>query len=74
VVARYLGFPRERVEFFGDHDNDLGILRWAGVGAARGQATQGIVGRDSNGPGCLRRRRCRDRRDLLTALRAVDRR
>ena len=42
VIARHLDFPRERVVAFGDNDNDVSMLRWAGVGVAMGQAAQGV--------------------------------
>jgi hydroxymethylpyrimidine pyrophosphatase-like HAD family hydrolase len=38
VVARELGVPREATIAIGDHLNDIGMLRWAGLGIAMGDA------------------------------------
>ena len=37
-LARYLGIPRERVVAVGDADNDISMLRWAGLAVAMGHA------------------------------------
>jgi hypothetical protein len=34
VVADYYGIPRERTIAFGDADNDIPMIRWAGLGVA----------------------------------------
>lgn len=34
ALARHLGIPRERVMTFGDGNNDVGMLGWAGMGVA----------------------------------------
>jgi len=34
VVAQYYGIPRERTIAFGDADNDIPMIRWAGLGVA----------------------------------------
>ena len=39
-VADYLGIPRERVIAFGDEDNDLEMIDWAGLGVAMGNAIE----------------------------------
>ena len=38
AVARELGVPREQTIAIGDHLNDIGMLRWAGLGIAMGDA------------------------------------
>lgn len=38
VVAERLGVPREAVLAMGDQENDIDMLRWAGIGVAMGQA------------------------------------
>jgi len=38
-LARSLGVKAEEVLALGDHDNDVSLLRWAGVGVAMGNAT-----------------------------------
>ena len=38
-LARSLGVKAEEVLAIGDHDNDVSLLRWAGVGVAMGNAT-----------------------------------
>lgn len=37
--ARSRGIDADRVAAIGDHDNDVALLRWAGVGVAMGNAT-----------------------------------
>ncbi len=39
-VADYLGIPREETIGIGDGDNDVEMLRWAGLGIAMGNASQ----------------------------------
>lgn len=36
LVAKYLGIPRERIIAFGDEDNDLEMIDYAGIGVAMG--------------------------------------
>jgi len=38
-LARSLGVKAEEVLALGDHDNDVSMLRWAGIGVAMGNAT-----------------------------------
>ena len=38
-LARSLNIPAEQVMAIGDHDNDVSLLRWAGIGVAMGNAT-----------------------------------
>ncbi len=38
-LSRSLGVKAEEVLALGDHDNDVSLLRWAGVGVAMGNAT-----------------------------------
>lgn len=38
-LARSMGIAAEQVLAIGDHDNDVSLLRWAGVGVAMGNAT-----------------------------------
>ncbi len=38
-LARQMGIPAEQVMAIGDHDSDAGLLQWAGVGVAMGNAT-----------------------------------
>jgi hydroxymethylpyrimidine pyrophosphatase-like HAD family hydrolase len=38
-LSRSLGVRAEEVLALGDHDNDISLLRWAGVGVAMGNAT-----------------------------------
>lgn len=42
ALAAQLGIDREEVMAFGDHDNDLSMLTWAGVGVAMGNARESI--------------------------------
>jgi len=37
-LAAYLGIKREQVMTFGDYDNDLPMIEWAGMGVAMGNA------------------------------------
>ncbi|HDQ34700.1 MAG TPA: HAD family phosphatase [Chloroflexi bacterium] len=37
-LAAHLGIPREEVLAVGDHENDLAMIQWAGVGVAMGNA------------------------------------
>ncbi|MGG6432498.1 Cof-type HAD-IIB family hydrolase [Anoxybacillus sp. D401a] len=39
-VASFYGIPRERVIAFGDEDNDIEMLKWAGLGVAMGNAIE----------------------------------
>lgn len=41
VVADYYGIPRERTMAFGDADNDIPMIRWAGLGVAMANAGPG---------------------------------
>ncbi len=41
VVADYFGIPRERVIAFGDADNDIPLIQWAGLGVAMDNARPG---------------------------------
>lgn len=38
-LARQMGISAEQVMAIGDHDSDAGLLQWAGIGAAMGNAT-----------------------------------
>jgi Cof subfamily protein (haloacid dehalogenase superfamily) len=38
-LARQMQIPAEQVMAIGDHDSDAGLLQWAGVGVAMGNAT-----------------------------------
>ncbi|MBN1921286.1 MAG: HAD family phosphatase [Anaerolineae bacterium] len=38
-LAQHLGIPREQVMAVGDHENDIPMIQWAGVGVAMGNAT-----------------------------------
>jgi GntR family transcriptional regulator, transcriptional repressor for pyruvate dehydrogenase complex len=38
-LARQMAIPAEQVMAIGDHDSDAGLLQWAGVGVAMGNAT-----------------------------------
>jgi hydroxymethylpyrimidine pyrophosphatase-like HAD family hydrolase len=38
-LARSLNIPAEQALAIGDHDNDVSLLRWAGMGVAMGNAT-----------------------------------
>jgi len=38
-LARSLGIPAEQVLAIGDSDNDVALLRWAGIGIAMGNAS-----------------------------------
>ncbi|MEE1131948.1 MAG: Cof-type HAD-IIB family hydrolase [Caryophanon sp.] len=42
LVAKELGIPRERIIAFGDEDNDLEMLEYAGVGVAMGNAIDSV--------------------------------
>jgi Cof subfamily protein (haloacid dehalogenase superfamily) len=42
ALARRLGIPREQTMALGDHNNDLSMLRWAGLGVAMGNAGEDI--------------------------------
>jgi len=39
-LAQIIGVPRENVMSFGDNSNDIGMIRWAGVGVAMGNAPE----------------------------------
>ncbi|MCV4732003.1 HAD hydrolase family protein, partial [Escherichia coli] len=39
-VAEYYQIPQERVIAFGDEDNDLEMIEWAGYGIAMGNAIE----------------------------------
>jgi len=39
-IARYFGIPKERIIAFGDEDNDLEMIDYAGVGVAMGNAIE----------------------------------
>lgn len=43
-LSRYLGIPREGVMAIGDAQNDIGMIRWAGLGCAVGNAGAEIKG------------------------------
>ena len=43
LVAERLGIPREEVAAFGDGDNDLSMIQWAGVGVAMGNAKPAVL-------------------------------
>ncbi|NLE73874.1 MAG: Cof-type HAD-IIB family hydrolase [Actinobacteria bacterium] len=43
-LARMLGVPAEQVLAIGDGDNDVALLRWAGVGVAMGNASPAAKG------------------------------
>jgi Cof subfamily protein (haloacid dehalogenase superfamily) len=43
VVAGELSVPREQVMAIGDNANDVGMLQWAGVGVAMGNATPEVL-------------------------------
>lgn len=40
LIAKYLGIPRERIIAFGDEDNDLEMIDYAGIGVAMGNGIQ----------------------------------
>lgn len=42
LVAKEFGIPRERIIAFGDEDNDLEMLEYAGVGVAMGNAIDSV--------------------------------
>ena len=42
ALARYLGIPRENVAAFGDNENDVSMLRWAGHGYAVANAPESV--------------------------------
>ena len=42
VVARFMGWKKEELMAFGDGGNDCGMLRYAGVGVAMGQAEEHV--------------------------------
>lgn len=39
MLARHMQIPAEQTMAIGDHDSDAGLLRWAGIGAAMGNAS-----------------------------------
>jgi len=39
-LARHLGVPREATLAIGDQENDVAMIRWAGIGVAMGNAVQ----------------------------------
>ncbi len=41
-LAEILDIPRENVMSFGDNSNDIGMIRWAGVGVAMGNAPEPV--------------------------------
>ncbi|WP_050614291.1 Cof-type HAD-IIB family hydrolase [Bacillus testis] len=41
-VADYLAIPKERIVAFGDEDNDLEMLEYAGTGVAMGNGIEGV--------------------------------
>ncbi|HOV49081.1 MAG: HAD family phosphatase [Anaerolineae bacterium] len=41
-LAAHLGIPREEVLAVGDHENDIPMVQWAGVGVAMGNATPAL--------------------------------
>ncbi len=41
-LAEHLGTPKDRVVAVGDNENDLDMLRWAGVGVAMGNAPDAV--------------------------------
>ena len=41
VVAEHFGIPREKVIAFGDADNDIPLIAWAGLGVAMDNAKPG---------------------------------
>lgn len=41
-LANILDIPRENVMSFGDNSNDIGMIRWAGVGVAMGNAPEPV--------------------------------
>ncbi|WP_409294764.1 Cof-type HAD-IIB family hydrolase [Peribacillus sp. SCS-26] len=43
-VAEYLNIPRERIIAFGDEDNDLEMIEYAGCGVAMGNGIGGLKG------------------------------
>ncbi len=40
ALAQHLGIPQRQVMAIGDHDNDVEMLAWAGLGVAMGNASQ----------------------------------
>ncbi len=42
-LACYLGIPREEVMAIGDYDNDVDMVRWAGLGVAVGNASPRLL-------------------------------
>ncbi len=46
-LAEYLGVPRARVVAVGDNENDLEMIRWAGVGVAMGNSPE-VVKREAD--------------------------
>lgn len=43
IVCKRLKIPADRVIAFGDSDNDIGMLQWAGVGVAMGNAKPHVL-------------------------------
>ncbi len=42
TLAARLGIPREQVVAIGDHENDLQMIAWAGLGLAMGNAIPAV--------------------------------
>jgi len=42
-LARHLGIPREEVMAIGDYDNDVDMVKWAGLGVAVGSAAPRLL-------------------------------
>ena len=40
AVAEHLDIKREEIMAFGDSDNDVSMIRWAGLGVAMGNAKE----------------------------------
>ena len=43
IVCDHLSIPQHRAVAFGDSDNDIGMLQWAGVGVAMGNARPHVL-------------------------------
>jgi hydroxymethylpyrimidine pyrophosphatase-like HAD family hydrolase len=41
ILADYYGIPQSEVMAIGDHDNDIEMIAWAGLGVAMGNASAG---------------------------------